>query len=583
MLRTVRTPLAATLGLAALVAAGFGRSNPPPVPVEPFTLPDPVTGKPWTLPAAKATVVVFTGTACPINTSYFLTLGKLHAEFKDRGVAFVAVNANPQDDAAKVADHAKRNNLPFPVLKDERQTVADRFGAKYTPEAFVLDAARVVRYRGRIDDQFGFGYKRAAPTRRDLAVAIDELLTDKPVSVPVTDVEGCAIGRRKAPATDANVTYSKDVARIVQAHCQECHRPAQIGPMPFLTYDDAAAWGETIRTVVAQNRMPPWHADRRFGTFTNARGLTDADRKALLAWVDAGCPQGDPKELPPPRQYVEGWAIGKPDAVFEMPHAYNVPADTPPRGIPYRYFVAETGFTEDKWVQAVEARAGAREVVHHIIVYVFEGGGKPPPGQGGEDRLGNGFLVGYAPGDMPSVYAPGQAKKIPKGSSLLFQMHYTPDGTARVDRSSVGLVFAKEPPKVEVKTRGIAFSRFNIPPGDDNFEIKSASTFRKDSLLISLLPHMHLRGKDFKYDLVQPDGTRETLLSVPRWDFNWQSVYRLATPRAVPAGSRIECTAHFDNSAKNKNNPDPTKAVKWGDQTWEEMMIGFVDYAVAGE
>ncbi len=583
MPRTIRTPLAVALGFAALVAVGYGRSDPQPNPIEPFSLPDASTGKSWTLPAAKATVVVFTGTVCPINTSYFLTLGKLFDEFKNKGVAFVAVNANPQDDAAKIVEHAKRNHLPFPVLKDERQTLADRFGAKFTPEAFVLDAARVVRYRGRIDDQFGFGYKRTAPTRRDLAVAVEEVLTGKPVSVQATEVEGCAIGRRKAPAKDASVTYSKDIARIVQTHCQECHRPGQIGPMPFMNYDDVAAWGETIRTVVNQNRMPPWPADRRFGTFSNARGMPDADRQTLLAWIDAGCPQGDPKDVPAPRQFADGWAIGKPDVVFEMPKTYSVPAEAPPRGIPYRYCVVDTGFTEDKWVQAVEARPGAREVVHHIIVYVYEGRGKPFPGEGGEDRVGNNLLAAYAPGDMPSVYAPGQAKKIPKGSSLLFQMHYTPNGMARVDRSSIGMVFAKEPPKVQVKTRGIAFSRFAIPPGDDNYEVKSVSTFRKGSQLISLLPHMHLRGKDFKYELVQPDGTRETLLSVPRWDFSWQNVYRLATPRAIPAGSRIECTAHFDNSAKNKNNPDPTKTVRWGEQTWEEMMIGFVDYAVTGE
>jgi hypothetical protein len=232
------------------------------------------------------------------------------------------------------------------------------------------------------------------------------------------------------------------------------------------------------------------------------------------------------------------------------------------------------------WVQAAEAKPGAKEVVHHIIVYVVRPG---EPRRPSEDRVGDRMLVAYAPGDMPTIYAPGQGKVVPKGALLLFQMHYTPNGTAQSDQSSVGLVFAKEPPRYEVRTRGIMNPRFAIPPGDPSYEVTSRSTFTTDALLLSLLPHMHLRGKDFKYEVAFPDGRRQTLLNVPRYDFNWQSVYRLAEPLRLPAGTRIECTAHFDNSTGNKNNPDPTERVHWGDQTWEEMMIGFVDYVVLPE
>jgi len=362
----------------------------------------------------------------------------------------------------------------------------------------------------------------------------------------------------------------------LQNKCQECHRPGQIGPMPLLTYEDASSWSATIREVLEQNRMPPWHADPRFGKFENNRGLAAEDRAALLAWIDQDCPKGDAADVPPPREFADGWRIGKPDAVFTMKEEFKVPAKAPARGVPYQYFIIPTNFPEDRWVQAAEAKAGNRSVVHHIIVYVTEAGKRP---ENFEDRIGNGFLVGEAPGDMPAVFRPGMAKRIPKGGLLVFQMHYTPNGVEQTDRSSVGMIFAKEPPKLEVRTRAISQNRFAIPPGDANHMVVSTSTFREEALLLSFLPHMHLRGKSFTYKLILPDGKQETLMAVPRYDFNWQSNYRLEKPLVLPKGSRIECTAFFDNSPGNPNNPDPTKEVRWGDQTWQEMMIGFVDYA----
>ena len=535
-------------------------------------------GTQWTLPDAKAApvvVVVFTGTACPVNNAYMPILAKLHAEYAGKGVAFVAINSVPVDDAKAVATHAKKAGLPFPVLKDPKQMVAEKFGAEMTPEVFVLDANRVIRYRGRIDDQFGIGFKRPAPTRRDLAVALDELLAGKAVSVPRTEVEGCTLGRVTPHIEKATVTYTKDVARVVEAKCQSCHRPNQIGPMPLMSADDAAAWGPMIKRVVESGRMPPWHADPKYGHFGNDRRLADADKQTLLRWIEQGCPPGDPKDMPPPKTYPDGWRIGTPDLVVTMPQAFHVPATAGPNGVPYKYFQVPTNFDRDMWVQAVEAKPGAREVVHHIVVYAAKPGELR---QRGEDRVGQNLLVAHAPGDLPSVYDPGYAKKVPKGATLLFQMHYTPDGTPRDDRSSVGLIFSKEPPKYEVKSRAVMNPRFVIPAGADDYEVKAQSTFQQEVLLVNMLPHMHLRGKAFTFEAVYPDGKRETLLSVPRYDFNWQSNYRLAEPLKLPAGTRLECTAHYDNSTGNKNNPDPTKAVRWGDQTWEEMMVGFVDY-----
>ena len=547
--------------------------------IQPFTLPD-ASGKPWTLPDRKVAplvVVLFTGTACPVNNAYLPALAKLHAEFARKGVAFVAVNSVPVDDAKTIAAHAKRANLPFPVLKDDKQLVAGRFDAENTPEAFVLDADRVVRYRGRIDDQFGVGFKRPVPTRRDLAIALEELLAGRPVSVPRTEVDGCTLGRTATPIERPTVTYSKDVARIIGAKCQGCHRPNQIGPMPLMTADDASAWASMIKRVVTSGRMPPWHADPRFGHFSNDRRLADADKQTLLTWIDQGCPVGDPKDAPPAKTYPDGWRIGTPDVVIAMPEAFHVPAMAGPNGVPYKYFQVPTNFDRDMWVQAAEAKPGARGVVHHIVVYAAKPGELR---QRGEDRVGQNLLVAHAPGDLPSVYEPGYAKKVPKGAILLFQMHYTPDGTPHDDRSSVGLIFAKEPPKFEVKSRAVMNARFVIPAGADDYEVKAQATFPQDALLVNLLPHMHLRGKAFTFEAVYPDGKRETLLSVPRYDFNWQSNYRLAEPLTMRAGTRLECSAHYDNSIGNKNNPDPTKPVRWGDQTWEEMMVGFVDYVV---
>ena len=572
---------------AVLVGSAFRAQTAAPAdaarPVADFTLADVTADTPVSLAdfkAKKAVVVAFIGTECPINNAYMPRLAELAKAYADRGVQFLAVNSNCNDAPAVIAGHAKKNDLPFPVLRDPANVVADRFGAKRTPEVFVLDAERRVVYDGRIDDQFGVGYKREAPTRRDLADAIDEVLAGKPVSQPSTAPAGCFIARAVAPKAGGSITFTKDVSRVLQRNCQECHRPGQVGPMPLLTYEDALAWSDTLREVVQQKRMPPWLADPHYGKFQNDRSLSAEDRATLLGWLDQGCPKGDVADLPPAREFAEGWSIGKPDQVFQMPEEFTVPATVDEKGLKYQYFVVPTKFREDRWVQAAEAKPGNRAVVHHIIVYVVK------PGKDGgimrgktADGIGDGFLTAYAPGELASALPAGSAKRVPKGAILVFQMHYTPNGVEQNDRSSVGLVFAKGPPTTEVRTRAIAQRRLNIPAGDANYEAVSQAVFDQDAELLSLLPHMHLRGKDFRYEVVYPDGKRETLLSVPRYDFNWQSNYRLEKPLHLPAGTRIECTAHYDNSKDNPNNPDPDKAVRWGDQTWDEMMIGFVDYA----
>jgi peroxiredoxin/mono/diheme cytochrome c family protein len=526
----------------------------------------------------KAVVLIFMGTECPLVNLYLIPLKQLHDEFKNQGVQFLGVNSNTQDTLDMMAQQIRTHNIPFPVWKDSGHKLADLLGAKRTPEVFLLDQQRRVVYQGRIDDRFGVGYQRAAPTRRDLAEALRETLAGKPVSVARTEAPGCLIGREKPTKIEGTVTYTRHIARILQDHCLECHRPGQIGPFSLTTYEKAKAWSDTLVEIVQAGRMPPWHADPRYGKFANDRSMPKEDRELLAAWVAQGCPKGDDKDLPPPKQFPsgEGWRIGTPDVVISMNESFTVPAEAPPGGVPYQHFIVPTNFDRDVWVQAAEARPGAKAVVHHIIVYVLAPGERFDPRS--EDGLGRGLLVATAPGDIPTIYRPGLAKKIPKGARLIFQMHYTPNGEETVDRSSVGLIFAKEPPKHIVRTRAPLNRTFVIPAGAKNHRVECATVFKKDAMLLNFMPHMHLRGKSFEYRAVYPDGRREILLSIPRYDFSWQTYYQLAEPVYLPAGTRIECTAYFDNSAENLNNPDPTKPVRWGDQTWEEMMIGWMDY-----
>jgi mono/diheme cytochrome c family protein len=374
------------------------------------------------------------------------------------------------------------------------------------------------------------------------------------------------------PAKKTEVTYAKQVSRILQERCQTCHHPGTAAPFSLLNYDQAVKWSETIREVLQEKRMPPWHADPLYGHFENDRRLPQKELDTLLSWLDSGMQMGDPKDMPAPRQYADGWVIGKPDVVFELPSEQTVPA----KGVvPYQYFETPTNFKEDVWIQAAEARPGNRAVVHHIIVFFRD----PKTKGGGGGRGGDNFLVGTAPGDMPLLLRPGVARKIPAGAILVWQMHYTPNGKETKDKSQVGFVFYKdkEPPKWNAQTRGIMNPDFEIPAGAAKHPVESEWTVPRDTLLLSFMPHMHLRGRDFMYRAEYPDGRAEVLLSVPKYDFNWQTSYRVEKPVLLPKGTKIHCFAHFDNSTNNPANPNPKEKVKWGDQTWEEMMIGWVD------
>lgn len=520
-------------------------------------------------------VVAFVGIECPVAKLYAPRLEELKAKFQDKNVAFLAIDSNRQDTIAELAAFARAAGLSFPVLKDPDAKVADAFGATRTPEVFVLDAERTIRYRGRIDDQYGVGsnsgYAKPKVRNADLANALEDLLVGRPVRVAETETTGCLIGREPVKSASASassdITYSNTVATIVQDRCVSCHRDGEVAPFVLTGYDDVVSWAATIREVIEDGRMPPWFANPEYGHFQNDARLSAAEKQGLIAWIDAGCPEGDPADLPPAREYVDGWRIARPDLVVKMA---DKPFQVPAEGVvEYKYFTVDPGFTEDKWIQEVEARPGNRSVVHHIIVF-FQ-----PPKTAGDFRRRGGF-AGYAPGSAARIYPKGVASFIPAGSKFIFQMHYTPNGKAQEDLSSVGIVFA-DPQTVKKRVMGGAAINplFRIPPGAANHKVESRHKFKEDMLLTNMTPHMHLRGKSFRFEAEYPDGTREILLDVPRYDFNWQLRYELAEPKLIPAGTTMHCTAHFDNSVDNLANPDPADTVRWGDQTWEEMMIGF--------
>lgn len=519
----------------------------------------------------QAVVVVFLGTECPLATLYAPRLSQLAERFAAQGVAFVGINSNQQDSLSEMAAYAKTHGLNFPLLKDVGNVVADQFGAVRTPEVFLLDKNRVVRYWGRIDDQYVVGRQRKQATREDLAAALGEILAGKEVSQNVTEAPGCRIGRVHQAQADAQVTFSKHIAPLLNSRCVECHRPGEIGPFSLTSYDEVAGWAETIVEVVDENRMPPWHANPEHGEFRNDARLSDADKKLIRDWVAAGAPEGNPSDLPAPPKFVEGWRLPRVDAQFAMA---DKPHEIPAEGtIDYKYYVVDPGFKEDKWIQGAEARAGNRSVVHHIIMFVH-----PPGGDRGPGGIAKGFLTATAPGADPLVLPEGQAKLIPAGSKLVFQMHYTTNGSPQKDLSSVGLMFA-DPASVKkkVSTVSVDTNLILIPPRAPNYKLEAWHTFRKDTQVVSYFPHMHVRGKSFRYEVQYPDGTEEILLDVPKYDFNWQLTYELKQPKILPKGTRMRCVAHYDNSSANLANPNPDRIVHWGEQTWDEMLMGFME------
>ncbi|HEV3142800.1 MAG TPA: redoxin family protein [Gemmataceae bacterium] len=519
----------------------------------------------------KALVIAFIGAECPVSNLYLPQLIALEKKYRDQSVQFLAVYPNVAEDLDQIATHAYDRDTPFPVLKDVGQKLCAALGIDRVPSVAILDGDLVLRYRGRVDDRYGVASRRPKATRDDLAQALDEILAGKKVTVAETEADGCLISRgaKTKPATE--ITYTKHVAPILQARCQMCHRPNQVAPFSLLTYEDAKKHGPMIQEVTEQRRMPPWHADARYGHFANERRLSRAEIDTIAGWVAAGMPKGEDADQPKPVAWPKGWIHGEPDVIFEMPEEFDVPATGT---VPYRSWMIDPKFTEDKWVQIAECRPGAAGVVHHAVVYINAPGQVGPVARDGTLSI----LVGWAPGDLGLVLPPGTALKVAKGSKFRLEMHYTPNGTAVKDRTAVGITFAKQPPRFELFQSEFANMAIVVKPNDPHYKAEATFRVRADARLVSLSPHMHWRGKDYYYEAIYPDGKKETILSVPRWDFNWQSVYRYQEPLKLPKGTKLHAVAHWDNTANNPLNPDPNKRVLFGLQSWEEMMVGYATY-----
>ncbi len=562
-----------------------------------------------------ATVVVFLSFDCPVSNSYATTLSDLHKKYADKGVGFLAV-VPTDDDAAKVAKKAAEYKLPFPVFSDKELRAAEAFKAIVTPEAFVLDHNLVLRYRGRIDNAYSARLKKNAQvTEHDLVAALEALVSGKAVPTPATRAIGCHIDPKERKVTSEDVTYHRDVAPILQKHCQTCHRPGDVGPFSLMTYKQAVNWSADIVHYTQSKEMPPWKPVGGV-EFANARALTIRELDTLAAWEKSGCPEGDPKDAPPPLKFTDGWRFGEPDLVLEVPEDFHIGAAGKDE---FRVFVLPAGLKEDKFVVGYEVKPGNATVVHHTLNY-FDATGtarkleekekarikkpdEPDRGPGYSVAMGIGFmpqlvkaprpdippvglLGGWAPGQLGVRYPEGSGTLLPKESDILMQVHYHRTGKPEKDRTKIGLYFAKAPVEKPWNTMvitGMSPISF-IPAGKAAHTEKGSGYLTGDATIYSLMPHMHLLGKSVKMTMTPPGGETQLLIDIKHWDYNWQESYWLAKPIAAKAGTRFDIEAVFDNSAKNPNNPSvPPRLVTFGEETTNEMLFGFVGAVPAGK
>ena len=533
-------------------------------------------------PQPSLTVVAFTSTSCPLSRKYLPSLVDLHREFSVRGVRFILVNSVSTDKADEMQAAAARFSTNVEYVFDKDLKIATHFTAASTTDVFVLDRSHTVIYHGAIDDQYGLGYSRDAPDRTWLRDALEAGCVQHPVLVSATAAPGCVLQRPRTATVSVDVTWNNQIARLLQRHCVECHHDGGVGPFPLETLEDATAHAPMIREVINRGTMPPWFAAKgnanAASPWINDRSLSASEKQQLVSWLDNGMPAGDPHQSPAPRQFAGGWIIGTPDVIYQFAKPVRVRTTGT---MPYQQVIVDTFLEQDEWVEAIEVQPGNRSVVHHVLVFVQESDEDPGIRDDAADERG-GYWGIYVPGNSTLVYPRGYAKRIPKGARLRFQMHYTPNGTETEDSTRIGLVFAKQAPQYEVRVAAVVNPTFRIPPGAANHQVVgSIRNIPVDLQILGFLPHMHLRGKAARYDLISNGETR-TLLDIPSYDFNWQLLYRYAEPLHVKSGDTLQFTAWYDNSSANPANPDPTREIRWGPQTEDEMHLGYVEYVVPG-
>jgi mono/diheme cytochrome c family protein len=527
---------------------------------------------------SKAVVLISTASDCPMMRQAVPKIKELRDKFGSRGVVFWLLDSSPQAEREGLAREAASLGLDLPVLEDRAQLAASALGLSQTCEAVCVSTTNwMTFYRGAIEPNLANG---KAGANGCLENALTRFLAGKTVSPNHVPAKGTPLHLVTA-ANRPRISYADEVAPVLQKSCVACHTTGGIGPFAMTSYDKVKSRADMIREVLLAQRMPPWHADPHYGSFVNERTLTPEQARTLEQWVEQGAPRGqgnDPLAVTAEQSAPE-WPLGRPDVLIKFPRPEEIPAS----GVfDYRYIYVRSPVSSNAWLRAAVVKPGNRKVVHHILVLVAT----PQELQNGRLQEGNaggleGYFSAYVPGYEAVPYPEGSGKFLPAGSILVFQVHYTASGKPETDQSEMGLYFCKEKPSLELKTRSAFNVKFTIPPGAPNQETVAEFTFKRDALLFEMSPHMHLRGSWFRYEAVYPDGKKEVLLSVPRYDFKWQHLYRLAQPKRLPAGTRLVCTGAHDNSAQNPDNPAPNETVQFGDQTFEEMFIGYFNYTDA--
>ena len=529
---------------------------------------------------AKAVVFMVQGNGCPIVRNAMPRFKELRDEYAGQGVQFLLLNANLQDNTVSISKEAEEFGYDIPILIDDSQIIGESLGLVRTGEIFVLDPKTwTVTYQGALDDRLTYEKQKGEAKEHYLKDAIDDMLTGKPVAVASTDPLGCLINfpEQTARAKHADISYSEVIAPMLEENCVACHREGGIGPWAMNDYNMVRGFSLMIREVVRTKRMPPWHADPSYGHFSNDRSLTPEQTQTLVHWIEAGAPRG---EGPDPLAAIDHnwgkWAVaepelGEPDYVIDIPAA-----EIPATGVvDYKYHYVKNTVGKDVWVKAAEILPGDRGVLHHVITSygTVETEGRR---KGRLKREGQAGLRGYVPGMTSQMFPEGTGVYLPADATIEFQVHYTTNGKASVDESQLGIWIYEEPPEHQVFSMILLNGRIKIPPYAKAHKEFAEQVIPKDALVYNLLPHAHFRGKASEFSVVYPDGSEEVLLSVPNYDFNWQTTYELAEPKLIPAGSKIVHTTWWDNSAQNPANPDPSIEVTWGEQSWEEMLFGAI-------
>ncbi|CAN5911981.1 redoxin domain-containing protein [soil metagenome] len=528
---------------------------------------------------SKAIVLAFFSATCPVSGKLGPELGRLEKELTAENITLLLVDPIATESTDEMKAFATKYSIKAPIVHDKANALTQALQTTTTTEVFVIDAARTLVYRGAISDQYGLGYQLDAPRQSYLRDAITSLLNGQPITIGATTAPGCAldVSPSKAVVANTETTYHHQISRILQNNCLECHHQDGLGPFSLETYEDVIEHAGMIKKQITRGAMPPWfaapQADPHGSPWMNDRSLSESDKSTLLTWLDSNRPAGNIADAPVAMKYSKDWIIGQPDVVFQLPQPVSIKAEGT---MPYQNVTVQTNLAEDRWIQSYEITPTDRSVVHHVIVKVINKGGTATEDEVRSER--EGFWAAYVPGYSYRILPDGFAKKLPAGASIHFQIHYTPNGKATQDQLKIGLKFASKAPQYEVHVLGLANPKLNIPAGAANHVETTQQNVPVDMTLSGYLPHMHVRGKSFKYEVTYPDGSQETLLDIPRYDFNWQLQYILSKPKIIPKGSVVKTTAVFDNSANNPANPDPTKNVRWGQQTYDEMMIGYVEY-----